>query len=62
LFYKTRDEQQLRKINAATVQLQNELWSTVEAPAAAQPTAVVALALSGMNDVLNSQGYTQAAW
>jgi hypothetical protein len=62
LFYKTRDEQQLRKINAATGQLQNELWSTVEAPAAAQPTAVVALALSGMNDVLNSQGYTQAAW
>jgi hypothetical protein len=62
LFYKTRDEQQLRKINTATGQLQNELWSTVEAPAAAQPTAVVALALSGMNDVLNSQGYTQAAW
>jgi len=23
---------------------------------------VTALALSGMNDVLNSQGYTQAAW
>src|SRR5262249_52389323 len=28
--------------------------------AAKQPT--VALAVSGMNDVLNSQGYTQAAW
>jgi hypothetical protein len=26
------------------------------------PTPVVALAVSGMNDVLNSQGYTQAAW
>src|SRR5256886_2220479 len=26
------------------------------------PTAVVALVISGMNDVLNSQGYTQAAW
>ena len=25
-------------------------------------TPVVALAVSGMNDVLNSQGYTQAAW
>jgi hypothetical protein len=33
-----------------------------QAPAAAQPTPVVALAISGMNDVLNSQGYTQAAW
>ena len=32
------------------------------AHAAASPTAVVALAVSGMNDVLNSQGYTQAAW
>ena len=29
---------------------------------AAQPTPVIALAVSGMNDVLNSQGYTQAAW
>ena len=28
----------------------------------AQPTPVIALAVSGMNDVLNSQGYTQAAW
>jgi hypothetical protein len=42
-------------------QLQNELWSALKAPAAAQPTPVVALAIAGMNDVLNSQGYTQAA-
>jgi hypothetical protein len=28
----------------------------------AQPTPVLALAVSGMNDVLNSHGYTQAAW
>ena len=62
LFYTTREEQQLRQINANTAQLQSELWSAVQAPAAAQPTPVVALAISGMNDVLNSQGYTQAAW
>ncbi len=30
--------------------------------AGAQPTPIVGLAVSGMNDVLNSQGYTQAAW
>jgi hypothetical protein len=30
--------------------------------AVAQPTPVIGLAVSGMNDVLNSQGYTQAAW
>jgi hypothetical protein len=62
LFYETRDEQQLRQINANTAQLQSELWAAVQATAAAQPTCVVALAISGMNDVLNSQGYTQAAW
>jgi hypothetical protein len=62
LFYTTRDEQQLEQINSRTVQLQTELWSAVKAPVSAQPTPVVALAVVGMNDVLNSQGYTQAAW
>jgi hypothetical protein len=62
LFYVTRDGKKIRQINARTAQLQTELWSPVLAPAAAQPTAPVALAVSGMNDVLNSQGYTQAAW
>ncbi len=62
LFYTTRDGAQLRRIDADTTQLQNELWSTVRAAAAAQPTPLMSLAVSGMNDVLNSQGYTQAAW
>jgi hypothetical protein len=62
LFYKTRDEEQLRQINTQTAKLQTELWSTVQARAAVQPTPIVALAVAGMNDVLNSQGYTQAAW
>lgn len=62
LFYETRDERQLDRINTDTAQLQAELWSHVRAAAAAQPTPVVALAVGGMNDVLNSQGYTQAAW
>jgi hypothetical protein len=62
MFYKTRDERHLRQVDTNTVQLQNELWATAQAPAAAQPTPVIALAVSGMNDVLNSQGYTQAAW
>jgi len=62
LFYATGDHDRLAKINADTAELQNDLWSAVRPGAAAQPTAVVALAVSGMNDVLNSQGYTQAAW
>ena len=52
----------LSKIDAQTAKLQAELWSVVQAPAVAQPTPIIALAVSGMNDVLNSQGYTQAAW
>jgi hypothetical protein len=62
LFYRTRDEHQLLQIDAQTNQLQTALWSTVIAPAATQQTAVLALVVSGMNDVLNSQGYTQAVW
>lgn len=62
LHYKTGSEQQLRQINAQTAQLQTEMWSAVATPAAAQPTPVAILILAGMNDVLNSQGYTQFAW
>ncbi|MFZ0522890.1 MAG: hypothetical protein WAL95_17820 [Candidatus Acidiferrales bacterium] len=60
-FYETRDEARLREINDATVRLQTDLWSAVQA-AGESPTPLLALAISGMNDVLNSQGYTQAAW
>jgi hypothetical protein len=62
LFYETRDEQQLLRINAQTAKLQVELWSAVRTPSVAQPQPIAALAVAGMNDVLNSQGYTQAAW
>jgi hypothetical protein len=62
LFYTIGDEQQIRQINSRTAQLQTELWSAVAVPAAAQPSPLSALVVAGMNDVLNSQGYTQAAW
>jgi hypothetical protein len=62
LCYRTQDEQQLREVNAQTARLQIEMWSIVSASATAKPTPVAALVLAGMNDVLNSQGYTQAAW
>jgi hypothetical protein len=61
-FYRTRNHGELLQIDADTAQLQTKMWSAVQAPALAQPTPVIALAVSGMNDVLNSQGYTQAAW
>jgi hypothetical protein len=62
LFYRTRNTEELEQINATTNQLQTNLWSAVQAPAMAQPTPVVTLVLSGMNDVLNSRGYTQSSW
>ncbi len=62
LFYTTQDQQELHRVNAATARLETDLWSAVQAPAVAQPTPVATLVASGMNDVLNSQGYTQAAW
>ena len=30
--------------------------------AASQPTPIITLVVSGMNDVINAQGFTQAAW
>jgi hypothetical protein len=61
-FYLARDKRSLAQLDAETGKLEAELWSTVVQAAKAQPTPVVALAVLGMNDVLNSQGYTQAAW
>ena len=62
LFYSTRDVRRLAQIDIETAKLQADLWAAVRAPALAQPTQVSALAVSGMNDVLNAQGYTLAAW
>ena len=61
-FYTTRDSQQLERIDIDTSSLQAELWSAIKGPAPSLPAAVANLVVSGMNDVLNSQGYTQAAW
>ena len=60
--YSNPDSQERRRVMIQTTNLQTELWSAVQAPAMAQPQAAAMLILSGMNDVLNSQGYTQAAW
>ena len=62
LFYTTGDRSQLALLNTANTHLQDELWSAVGSAALAQPTPLTALVAAGMNDVLNSQGYTQAAW
>ena len=62
LFYTTHDPRQLAAINNETAKLQDKMWAAVQSAAKAQPTPPVALVVAGMNDVLNRQGYTQAAW
>jgi hypothetical protein len=61
-FYTVGEEHELERINSAVDRLQGELWAAVRAPALAQPTPVLALALSGVDDVSTSQECTQAAW
>jgi hypothetical protein len=61
-YYAAYRESETRSIDKRTAKLQEELWAAVVRPATATPTPIVALVVSGMNDVLNAQGYTQAAW
>jgi hypothetical protein len=62
VFYVNKDDAQRTQIDERISQLEVDLWAAVRGPAAAQPTPVAALVLAGMNDVINSQGYTQAAY
>ncbi|CAG4888946.1 bestrophin-like domain [Paraburkholderia saeva] len=61
-YYRTRDSEELAQIGATTSQLQTDMWTVVRSGAATQPNPLSALAVAGMNDVINTQGYTQAAW
>ena len=62
LFYTTPEGHLLEQIDAQTSRLQKEMWSATVGPTSENPTPMAALVVQGMNDVLNSQGYTQAAW
>jgi hypothetical protein len=61
-FYKTSNERELQQIYNRTARLQNEMWTMARDAGLSQPTPTVTLAIAGMNDVINAQGYTQAAW
>ena len=62
LFYTTRSSARASEIAADTVRLQTELWSTLRPAIAAVPPPLMGLLVSGMNDVINSQRSSQAAW
>lgn len=62
LFYQVDDPERLKRILSDTEKLRGELWSAVSGAAAAAPTPITALVVSGMSDVLNSAIRTEAAW
>ncbi len=62
LFYSKQSPEKIQEIRSKTDQLQNALWNEILPVVRTQPTAPIALVASGMNDVLNAQGYVQAAW
>jgi hypothetical protein len=62
VFYTERRWEPLHDSDVATAELQNRLWAAIMPTVNAEPTPPHALVAAGMNDVLNRQGYTQAAW
>ena len=61
-FYEVRSAADLGQVDTDTARLQQQLWSAVETAANGRGDAGMALVAAGMNAVLDSQGYTQAAW
>ena len=61
-FYEEAAARLAAEIGQGTASVQNEMWSVVKSAAASQPTPPIALVVSSMNDVINAQGFTQAAW
>lgn len=62
LFYSRQSPEKIQEIRSKTDQLQAALWNEILPTVRTQPTPTIALVASGMNDVLNAQGYVQAAW
>ena len=62
LSFTTRSPGRASEIAADTVRLQRELWHTLRAALPALPAPLMGVLVSGMNDVIDSQRSTQAAW
>ena len=62
LFYSKQDQETAKQITQRTMAIENAMWSEILPVARTQPTPPITLAVSGMNDVINARGYTQAAW
>ncbi|MCT4706201.1 hypothetical protein MUA04_22540 [Enterobacteriaceae bacterium H11S18] len=61
-FYQIRDKEKLAQLDKETALSQARLWKVIQNETQLAITPVTSLVASGMNDVINTQGYTQAAW
>jgi hypothetical protein len=61
-FYVAHGAAKLERIAADTARLQDQMSTAVATSASAQPSPLNALAVAGMNNVIDSEGYTHAAW
>lgn len=61
-FYRTRSGLRAEQARTRGSGLQGQLWAAVTGPVRGQPTPVLTLAVAGMNDVLNAEGYAEAGW
>jgi len=61
-YYRLGQSDDLERLAAKTTDLQDALWARVARPGATHPNAITSLVVSGMNEVLDDQGYTESAW
>jgi hypothetical protein len=60
--YESRNMEMLARIETRTTDLENRMWKSVRDAARETPDPITALAVAGLNDVINAHGYTIAAW
>jgi len=61
-FFSAQRDDELARLQTETARLQEQMWEAVSRPATDQPTPLVALAVSGMNEVIDSEGRSRGAW
>lgn len=62
-FYEIRnDPNRLNEVEIRRGKVQEKMWQIVASVGESKPTAPIALVVAGMNQVIDNQGYAQAAW
>ena len=61
-FYTSRDEADLTRNDRDTAMLQEQILGVAYKVASGQPNSVSPLIVSGMNSVVDAQGFALAAW